>query len=158
MIEGIKNWLWGIIAVSMCLALLYGLMPKGAVRSIGQISGGLVLLLVMLYPVLGIQLKHLEWHSGDYQEAIDRQIEEYRSGYEDQLRQSIEKETAAYISKKAAQMGVDCRIEVKAEEKADHTVLPGEVWLDTEQNTALQTWITSELGIAPERQHWEVEK
>lgn len=154
MIDGIKNWLWGLVAASLCLAVLHTLLPKGAVRSIGRISGGLVLLLVIVQPLTGLRTDDLRLRYADYQQQIDRQIRLYRDDYEEQLRQRIEEETSAYISEKAAQMGIDCQVQVKTAAH-DGVSIPNEVTLDIPKDEVLAAWIAAELGIGQERQYWE---
>ena len=155
MIDGIRDWLWGVMAAAICLTVISGWMPKGAIHSIGQICGGLVLLLVMVRPVLSLNIQALDLRFDDYHEEINQQVEAYRTEYDEQLCQRIEKQTAAYISEKAAQMGVDCRVEVKVGKNADAVMLPQEVWLNTTENNTLSSWISKEIGIKPEQQHWE---
>lgn len=45
MMDGIRQWLLGILAAAMGLSLLYALLPKGAVRAAAKATGGLILLL-----------------------------------------------------------------------------------------------------------------
>jgi len=48
MMDGIRQWLLGILAAAMGLSLLYALLPKGAVRAAAKATGGLILLLAVL--------------------------------------------------------------------------------------------------------------
>ena len=48
MMDGIRQWLLGVLAAAMALSLLYALLPKGAVRGAARATGGLILLLVVL--------------------------------------------------------------------------------------------------------------
>ena len=57
MMDGIRQWLLGVLAAAMALSLLYALLPKGAVRGAARATGGLILLLVVL--VLGLLLRAL---------------------------------------------------------------------------------------------------
>ena len=50
MLAWIKAWLLGITAAALLVAAAQSLMPGGAVRRVGRLTGGLVLLLaLMLY-------------------------------------------------------------------------------------------------------------
>lgn len=40
MMDGIRQWLLGILAAAMGLSLLYALLPKGAVRAAAKATGG----------------------------------------------------------------------------------------------------------------------
>ena len=42
MMDGIRQWLLGILAAAMGLSLLYALLPKGAVRAAAKATGGLI--------------------------------------------------------------------------------------------------------------------
>ena len=59
MMDGIRQWLLGILAAAMGLSLLYALLPKGAVRAAAKAAGGLILLLAVLGPAAGLDLSDL---------------------------------------------------------------------------------------------------
>ena len=59
MMDGIRQWLLGILAAAMGLSLLYALLPKGAVRAAAKATGGLILLLAVLGPAAGLDLSDL---------------------------------------------------------------------------------------------------
>ena len=154
MMEWLKNWLLGIVAASICLSLLYTLAPKGAVRTIARVSGGLVLFLVMIQPLTGLDTEELRVRYVTYQEQIDAQIEAYRADYYAQLERRIEEDTGAYISEKAAQMGMVCDVDVVTELR-DGVPLPAEVILDIPEDQVLSVWITQEVGIDAKHQYWK---
>lgn len=154
MIEAIRSWLLGVTAAAVCLTAFYAILPKGAVRSIARASGGLVLLIVMLQPLLGWDGISLRQEYGDYRQELDRQITRYRAGYQQELEQRIREETAAYISDKAEQLGLDCRVEVIVRQEGEVPV-PAEVELDIPPHAGLSHWIAAELGIEETQQHWK---
>lgn len=41
MMDGIRQWLLGVLAAAMALSLLYALLPKGAVRGAARATGAL---------------------------------------------------------------------------------------------------------------------
>lgn len=155
MIEGIKEWLLGLIAAAMCLSVLYALLPKGAIQAIAKVTGGMVLLLVLLRPLLGAKLDGIELRYDDYQQQIDSQISTYREAHLQQMETLIQQETGAYISEKAGQMGISCEIQVETQ-LVDGVPVPTAVWLETQKDAALAAWIAGELGIDEAQQHWEV--
>jgi len=154
MMEWLKSWLLGIVAASICLSLLYTLAPKGAVRTIARVSGGLVLFLVMIQPLTGLDAEALRVRYVTYQEQIDAQIEAYRADYYAQLERRIEEDTGAYISEKAAQMGMVCDVDVVTELR-DGVPLPAEVILNIPEDQVLSVWITQEVGIDAKHQYWK---
>ena len=56
MMDGIRQWLLGILAAAMGLSLLYALLPKGAVRAAAKAAGGLILLHKGLRPKLAFTI------------------------------------------------------------------------------------------------------
>ncbi len=155
MIEGLKAWLLGVIAAAMVLAVAYALVPKGAVRAIAKVTGGLTLFLVLVRPVIGVNLDQLKFRYEDYAEQIDTQIAQYREENRMQMEEIIERQTGAYISEKAEKWGVICSVRVEAQMR-DGVPVPSSVYMDTVRHEALSQWITQELGIGETQQHWEV--
>lgn len=154
MIELLRTWILGLSAAALCISLLWQLLPRGTARAAAQLTGGLVLLLVVLRPLtqLGIDLPENDYSR--CRQQMDRQIEEYRAGYERELTDIIERETAAYISKKAGDMGIACQVRVTAR-LTDGVPVPAEVYLDVPFRPELSAWISEEAGIAEAQQTWE---
>ena len=50
----LKTWLFGVIAAAMALSILYALVPKGALLTIAKCTGGLIMLLVVVRPLLAL--------------------------------------------------------------------------------------------------------
>ena len=156
MTDWFRQWILGIVAAAVCIALLRELVPKGAAGTVMRISGGVVLFLVMVRPLTGIDAAELHLRYIDYQQQIDRQIEVYQKEYDRQMEESIAKETGAYISKRAAQMGIVCTAVVETQQK-EGLVLPVAVALDIPRDESLSSWIAREIGINPGQQYWEGE-
>lgn len=154
MMEGLRSWILSLAAAAICLSVLRPLIPKGTIRGIFSISSGLVLLAVVLRPLLGFDPERLTLHYSDYQLEMDRQIEAYRADYEEELAHIIQQETGAYISEKAAEMGVVCSVQVTTE-VCGEIPIPTEVALNIPHHSELAAWIHTELDIGPEAQHWE---
>ena len=147
MMDGIRQWLLGVLAAAMALSLLYALLPKGAVRGAARATGGLILLLVVLGPLAGLDLSDLALRYEDLSRDMDRQEGQV------QLELGIQQRTAAYISEKAAQLGLSCRPRVETAWR-DGVPYPSGVTLDIAENQALAEVLTDELGIPPSQQHW----
>lgn len=153
--NGVREWVLGLIAAAAVLAVLEAIIPKTAAGAIAQTGGGLVLLLVFLHPVLSLSPQQITWIYEDYLQQIDSQIEEYRSTETEQLENIIQAETGAYISEKAAQMGIDCHVRVRTVLR-DGIPYPDEVAMSAEKNEELAGWLAEELDIPYDRQHWGV--
>ena len=143
----------GVLAAAMALSLLYALLPKGAVRGAARATGGLILLLVVLGPLAGLDLSDLTLRYQDLSRDMERQAEAYRQEGQAQLELGIQQRTAAYISEKAAQLGLSCRPRVETAWR-DGVPYPSGVTLDIAENQALAEVLTDELGIPPSQQHW----
>lgn len=156
MIDTIRQWLWGVITASICLAVLESLVPKGAIRNIAKISGGFVMFLVVLQPLSNFDYDDWDWKFSDYQLEIDSKIDSYRDDYHHQMESIIANELSAYISKKTEQMGIDCHVKVETETLNDVPAVRY-VSLSVKKNDQLAIWIEEELGIDQSRQYWEGE-
>lgn len=153
MVTLLRGWLMSVIAASLVLSLLNSLLPEGTVRTVARMTGGLILLLVLLRPLTNLDLSELNLSYGDCTQRINEQISGYQQENEVQMRTLIEEKTGAYIQDKAKQLGLACFLAVTAEEK-DGIVTPVSVTLDIARNQALSDYMTSELGISSENQHW----
>lgn len=156
MMDGVRSWLLAIISASLLCALADSLMPSGAVKRVGRLVCGLVLLCAVLTPVAELEPEAgrawLERYLADL-ETRESELQE-ESG---QMRKSIiEEEYAAYIVDKAAEMGLTCtaRVRCRAEEAGlylpEETQVAGEL-SDLEQSRLTQL-IQTDLGVPPERQ------
>ena len=70
MMEAVRAWLTSVVLVSVLLSAAQSLIPPGTVRKAAGFTGGLILLLVLLRPVLGADLEHLELDFDHYQAAV----------------------------------------------------------------------------------------
>ena len=107
MMELIRQWIVGITGAALILALTDALTPGGSAKKVGRLAGGLLMMLAVVQPLVGL----------DY-DALAQVLSEYRvtaAGYGDALEQEnerlvkaiIEEQTAAYISDKAEELGMD---------------------------------------------------
>ena len=152
--EWFRSWLLSVMSAALILAMIYTLVPKGTIRTIAQFTGGLVLILVILQPLLQLDPGSWKLQYREYETQIDEQIDTYRKDYQEELRTIIEEETAAYISGKGLELGIQCRPVVTTKLR-DDIPYPAEVTLDTEWDEALSRYITQELDIPAENQHWQ---
>lgn len=149
-----RTWLFGIVAAAMVLSILYALIPKGALLTIAKCTGGLVMLLVVLRPLLTLDMDSLRWQYEAWEGTIQQQTEAYTDANRQEMAAIIQQETAAYISEKAAALGLTCHPEVVCQER-DGVPFPVEVTLDIPRNPALAEVIGTDLGIGEDCQHWQ---
>lgn len=152
MMEGLRQWIISLTALCMLLALARVLVPSGTMGRVAAFVGGLVLLAALARPLseLGAVRLALPDYAGEI-ERLQRQLEEEN---EAALAEGIAERTEAYISDKAASMGLAgaCRVETRAGE--DGIPLPWSVELEMPRSAELAAWIEEELDIPSERQVW----
>ena len=149
-----RTWLFGIVAAAMVLSILYALLPKGALLTVAKCTGGLIMLLVVIRPLLALDLTGVHTDYEAWQRTIQQQTDDYADANRQEMAAIIQQETAAYISEKAAALGLTCHPEVACQER-DGVPFPVEVTLDIPRNPALAEVIETDLGIGGACQHWQ---
>lgn len=148
-----KSWLFAIVAAAMVLSLLYAMVPKGAILTAAKCTGGLILLLVMLRPLVSLQWEEVTLPYEYWAEEITVRTEELTQSNRREMESRIQEECSAYISEKAAQLGLAVCAEIRCCER-DGIPFPTEVTMDIPYHAALSQMITQDLGIAPQDQYW----
>lgn len=157
MIGAVRAWLTSIVMVTLLLSVAQTLIPEGTIRKIAGFTGGLILLLALLRPVLGADLERLHLDLGDYERAIEERQEELASAGNTELKALIESQTAAYISDKAKALGLEVTVRVEAEAGADGIPVPAVADIQGARSEELASYMEQELGIPRERQSWHEE-
>ena len=100
----IRTWLLSVTVSAMVIAVAEALMPEGSVKKVGRLTGGLILILGLVQPLVRLDYDDLydlvnSLPAGSIrQEAL---VEESSQA----LKTGIEQELASYIVDKAAQLG-----------------------------------------------------
>lgn len=154
MIGAVRTWLTSVVLVSVLLSAVQTLIPPGSVRKAANFTGGLILLLVLLRPVLGTNLDRLEVDFSDYQTAVEERQSELAGERTEAMASIIAERTEAYIWDKAGELGVDVTTRVKTRTGGDGIPVPWSVELTGDRSQALSSYLETELGIPAERQVW----
>lgn len=96
MTEWLREWLLGVVAAAMAVALIQSLTPKGTVGKIGRLAGGLLLLLAIVRPLLGAGLPELSlprWQETDLETQIRENEQLFADLIEEQGRHDREGES-----------------------------------------------------------------
>ena len=157
MTELIRSWLLGITCAAMALALTEQLIPEGSVKRVCRLAGGLVMILVAISPILkadGLVLSVLTQY-----EADSGQVESELTRQQEILYEAIiEEKTEAYISDKAKELGITCRVKVTVAWNEGipqpHTVVLYGI-REQAQMELLGEVIDAELGIPRSLQFYE---
>lgn len=159
--EWLKQWLIGVTAAAMLNAVAESLMPRGMVRQIGKLTGGLVLLFAILRPICRAE----EWTIAEAFAPYISDVSAYGAVPEvddDMLIKSvIEEECGAYIQNKALEAGIECRADVRCGTQTNGYPYPTEATvkgvLTADQIEWLTELIERELDIPKEAQRYETE-
>ena len=158
MTEGIRDWLMGIIALSILCAAADSLMPEGAVGKVGKLVCTMALLLGMLRPVGALKEMDLAQYLRDYSDMVEQTSLELERKTAVTQKTVIEEQCAAYSADKAAELGVVCRVEVECEPTPEGIWLPARVALsgrfsDVEQSRMTQ-FLQRQFGVEVEGQSY----
>lgn len=154
MMETVRVWLTSVVLVSVLLSAAQSLIPPGTVRKAAGFTGGLILLLVLLRPVLGADLDRLALDFSDYQTAVEERQAELADTQTEAMASIIAEQTEAYILDKAGELGAEVTVRVETRTSGDGVPVPWSAELTGARSEALASALETELGIPAERQVW----
>ena len=154
MMASVREWLIGLVVVTLLLSVVQMLIPKGPLRQIASFVGGLLLLAALLRPLLSAVPVQLELDLNAYRSQIQQREAEFAQEEAATLQTLIAEQTASYISEEAVRLGVSVTVQVETVPGEDNVPLPWSVQLTGPYSQALSEWIASELAIPAERQVW----
>ena len=156
MMGAARLWLLSILSVSLVCALADALMPPGAVRRVGRMVCGLVLMSAILSPLVDLDLEGGSRWLEDYLAAVEQRETELEKQVDEGRKAIIAERYEAYILDKAAQLGLSCTVEVECRTEEDGVCLPERVRitgaLSAQEKVQLAELLEEELGVAPEEQ------
>ena len=159
MTELVRQWLLGVACTALLMAVADSLAPAGSVKKVCRMAGRLALLLAAVGPLLRLDIGVLDNMLEEYRTAVrsyEKTLEEQNNLFYQTI---IEEETAAYIVDKAEEMGISCQAEVTLSYDENGVPCPWEVtawgtWTD-ETREELARLLEDDLGVPPQRQHYE---
>lgn len=158
MSELIRNWLLGITAASMLLALVESLVPEGVNKRVVGLAGGLVLVIAAISPILKFDDRTLASATEKFQIEFQNGSEELDLKKDFLFESIIEEESEAYILDKAKEMGMNCQVSVSVAWNGEvpvlHSVSVRGNWTPQQKNE-LSNLIEAELGIPKSLQRFE---
>lgn len=155
--EVLRTWVLAVTAAALVIAVADALMPQGTVKQVGKLTGGLILVLVLLQPVARLDDQDLlDWVSTLPAGALTQETLEDRTAVP--LEKGIEGELAAYIAEKGAALGCPCTARVDCIPDESGVPIPFRVTVTgtftPDQKKSLQTLIAQDLGVGPEDQQY----
>ena len=131
-------------------------MPEGAVRRVGKLACGLLMLSAILRPLVEVEALSPGDLLKDYQARTAVQAQTLEEERNAALKSVIEQEFAAYIVDKAAQMGAVCTAQVTCQLGEDGAFLPWSAAVQgsftPQQQEELARILEEELAIPRARQ------
>jgi len=158
--ELIRNWILGVTCAAMLVAVAESLMPAGTVKKIGKLTGGVVLLLAVIQPLMGLDFERLSLALTESRET-ERVLsaEEASAVSADLMKSIIADKTGAYILDKANSMGITCTADVECRVGEGNMPYPVSVTvtgtLTEKQREELTREIEANLAIPAEKQRYE---
>lgn len=152
----LRSWLLAVTAVSLLCAAADALMPPGAVKRVGRLVCGLVLMGAILSPVTELDLDMGQQWLEDCLSGLHSREEELEEAVNSQMKDIIERECAAYIVDKAAELGWTCAAQVECRASEDGVYLPCRARvagaLTEEGRARLTHMIAEDLGVPESEQ------
>lgn len=155
----LRQWLLGVACTALVLAAAEGLAPKGSVKKVCRLAGGLALVLAAAGPLLQVDSGLIARAAEEYR-AASRSCETELAEKNNLLYQTIiEDRTAAYIVDKAEELGILCQAEVTCSNDENGVPCPWEAAARGEWTPERRAWLErlleEELGVPAQRQHYE---
>lgn len=157
MTELIRSWLIAVLTAGILSSVADTLMPEGAVKRVGKLTCGLIMICALLFPLGSRGVWDYEALGGYWEELLQGK-ELLKGQVDEQMKEIIERECAAYIVDKAAETGAVCTAEVECTVTEDGIYLPERVRIsgqfEAAQRSRLSEQIEQELGVPVQRQHF----
>ena len=153
MMDALRAWLSGVCCAALLVTLVQRLLPKGKLKNLASLTGGLILLLTVLRP-LGVG-RSWSWDASAFQAKVEARQAELEAERQARLAAIIAEEAEAYIWEKGEALGLEAPADVEVRE-ADGVLLPWRAELGCPYDEALSRAV-AELGIPRERQRYEGE-
>ena len=158
----VRSWLLTVIGASLICALADALMPQGAVRRVGRLVCGLVMLAAILSPLTELDISGGQRWLEDYLASLENREAELTETVNSQMKVIIEQEYAAYIVDKAAQMGLTCGLRVECVLSEEGLYLPARIrvsgTLTEGERARIAQMIEKDLGVPQAEQLYITEE
>lgn len=158
--EWVRSWLLSIVCAAVIAALANTLCPEGPPKKLTRLSGGLLLLLVVLAPVRRLEGEDMAAAMAKYQLWPEGAVQAMAQEDQELRKAIIARQTAAYISDKAAALGIwEPQVWVSCRLTGDGFPAPASVTVrgsgPQEAWQALQRAITADFGLEESAQTLE---
>lgn len=152
-----RKYLMSVISAALLVTLLQQFVPKGKLKQLLGVVGGLVMILTVVAPVTSINDDIIPTAISKF----SMQTRELQTGIQVKNRELaariINNRCSEYILDKAAQMGVEVSVEITMSEQDYPYPIEIEIIGNVSQQDRdiLSNMIEQELGVTKERQVWK---
>lgn len=155
MTELTREWIVGVTAAALTVAICDMLVPDGGIKKIVKLAGGMLLLLVSVAPIMNIDSRLEVDGFGLDPVGIEERKEELMVQQEELSKSVIEDSMAAYIEDRAMEIGIVCQAHVTVVKEEDNCFKPESIELTGDwtyqQRTELSMLLEDYFEIAPEK-------
>lgn len=154
--ELIRTWILSVTVSAMVIAMAEGLMPAGTVRKVAKLTGGLVLMLGVLQPLVRMDYDELFLAANGFSDVVVESKEIQQASSSGFLKSIIEQEVSAYVLDKAQTLGFSCEVSITCELGENDVPYPAQAVIsglsNESQQRAMRQLLRDELGIPDEMQ------
>lgn len=160
MMELLRQWLMGITCAALVVTLAEHMTPRGSMKKIVGLVGGLVLLVAVLSPIMGLDYQRLSGELAGYRMEAAGYAEAMKSVNSDLTKSIIAQQSGAYIVDKATALGIkQCTALVICAVGAGEIPVPVSVKITgeftAEQGAQLRRMIEADFAIPAAEQRLE---
>lgn len=153
--DGLREYVLSVVAAAVLCAILSSIAEKsGSAGKVLHLVCRLFLTFTVISPVAEIPLDGWQDLSAQWEAEAAMAVQAGEEAYQDSLEAVIRSQVESYILDKARQLGAEISVEVLLDENQipEEVVISGRIspYLKGE----LERYLTSQLGIAKERQIW----
>jgi len=154
--EFMRSWIISVTVSAMIIAIAEGMMPSGTVKKIGKLTGGLVLMLGILQPIVRMDYEELFQAANGLSDITLEAQSVQQEGNEEMMKSIIEEELSAYVLDKAQSLGISCKVSIRCVVGEGAVSVPEEAevrgCLSSEDQRQMERVLSEDLGIMKEKQ------
>ena len=112
MMDSVRNWILGVVAVGLLVSLCQSLSPEGKTQKVSRFCGGLLLFLAVVTPIVQWDITGTLQAFQDYCESLTVSQEEVAQAGSTVLETQVYQRTQQYLQEQAQQLGAEVTVQV----------------------------------------------
>lgn len=150
MMEGIRSWVMGVVAVGILVSICLGLSPGGKVQKVSRFCGGLLLFLAVVTPLTKLDINESFQEFQDYCAQLSESSDEQKETSGNITKKLVISQSEACIKNQAKTLGANVEVTVTCRSK-DGLSIPSKVSivgdLTRHQQQKLTRWIKKAFDL-----------